>query len=130
MEGSSAPADPASLCESYQKCIDAFRTFILALGEDSCRVIHLEQVHLPDILDQYGRAKIWGDQSRADLPARARGSLDDVLRHEESLKKTVRGIFVRLERVLDEGESRSQTQAPMQIPACFWFQRPVRLTFL
>ena len=83
--------------------MQAFREFLLALGEGDCRVIHLEQVHLPDILEEYGRARIWGDQTRAELPARARGSLDDTLRHDDELQQLVRGIFMRLEATLGEG---------------------------
>ncbi|MBE3049595.1 hypothetical protein IMZ48_45295 [Candidatus Bathyarchaeota archaeon] len=84
---------------------------MLALSEENCRVVHLEQVNVPAILDEYGRAKIWGDQSKADLPARARGSLDDTLRHDDDLKQLVRGVFMRLSALLVQGEKHgSQDQ--------------------
>lgn len=104
MASSSTPADPASLSELFGTCMDAFRKLLLALGEEDCRVVRLEQVHLPAILEEYGRAKIWGDQTKADLPARTRGSLDDTLRHDDDLKQLVRGVFMRLSALLVQGE--------------------------
>ena len=104
MASSFAPADPASLSELYGICMEAFKKLLLTLSEENCRVVHLEQVYVPAILDEYGRAKIWGDQSKADLPARARGSLDDTLRHDDDLKKLVRGVFLRLRALLIQGE--------------------------
>lgn len=109
MATSSTPANPASLAELYRECIQAFRAFLLAVGEEDCRVIHLEQIHLPEILEEYGRAKIWGDQTKADLPERARGSLDDTLRHDSDLKQLVEGIFMRLRGLLRQGRFCSQT---------------------
>ena len=103
MAGSSTAANPASLSEWYEDCMQAFREFLLALGETNCRAIRLEQVHLPEILEEYGRAKIWGDQIKADLPARARGSLDDALRHDDDLKQLVQGVFARLRALLGQG---------------------------
>lgn len=107
MAGSSTTANPASLSEWFGNCMQAFREFLLALGEANCRTIVLKQVDLSEILEEYGRAKIWGEQTKADLPARARGSLDDVLRHDEDLKKLVQGIFMRLGALLRQGKFHS-----------------------
>lgn len=98
------PLGQKSLCESYQDCMQAFRKLIWVLGEDDCRVVHLEQVHLPALLDEFGRAKVWGDQARADLPKEARGSLDDILRHDGDLQDHVRSIFMLFGDVLGQGE--------------------------
>ncbi|KAK3293389.1 uncharacterized protein B0H64DRAFT_211682 [Chaetomium fimeti] len=102
MKGSSTPADPASLCESFLECVEAFKKLILALNREDCRVIHLEQVSLTEILEHYGRVKLWGHQSKADLPAGARGSLDDVMRHDDDLKELTRGFFMRMRGHLAE----------------------------
>ncbi|KAI2618440.1 hypothetical protein GGR54DRAFT_605477 [Hypoxylon sp. NC1633] len=91
-----------SLSNLYAKCIDSFGRFVLALTEDNCRVIRLEQVHLPEILEEYGRTKIWGDQTKAVLPARARGSLDDILRQDDELRRLVQGILQRLTALLSQ----------------------------
>ncbi|KAF9777954.1 hypothetical protein IL306_004298 [Fusarium sp. DS 682] len=95
-------AGASSLSKLYSECKRHFQYFLLALGHEDCRVIHLGQVVLPEILEQYGRFKIWGDQSKADFPERARGSLDDTLRKDEELKSLVQEIFKRLEGLLAE----------------------------
>ena len=104
MASSSASAAPAPLSELYGTCMDAFKNLLLSLGKKDCRVVRLEQVHLPAILEEYGRAKIWGEQSKVDLPARERGSLDDTLRHDDDLKQLVRGLLMRLRALLLQGK--------------------------
>lgn len=111
MTGLTAPDSGSSLSESYIECIQSFGKFVLALDEKDCRVIHLEQVDLPEILEEYGRIKIWGDQTKADLPARARGSLDDTLRHEDELKCLVQAILMRLRGILGQGKSYNSGQS-------------------
>lgn len=91
----------SSLSELNLKCIQSFEEFILALSAKDCRVICLEQVHLSKILEEYGRTKVWGDQTKAELPARARGSLDDTLRHDVELKYLVQAILIRLRALLN-----------------------------
>ncbi|KAF4454296.1 C2H2 type zinc finger domain protein [Fusarium austroafricanum] len=51
--------------------------------------------------DEYGRLKIWGVQRRATLPPSARGSLDDDLRHDQTLRDNVAKIFRLLARQLE-----------------------------
>ncbi|KAM7210735.1 C2H2 type zinc finger domain protein [Rhypophila decipiens] len=97
----STVATPA-LAESFMDCVQLFARFLLALGEHKCRAICLGQVDVQKVLDEYGRFKIWGEQSKADLPARARGSLDDTLRHDDELKQVVRDIFMRLNVLLSQ----------------------------
>ncbi|RTE78989.1 hypothetical protein BHE90_006511 [Fusarium euwallaceae] len=89
-----------SLSRSFRDCIRLFRNFLLALHDENCRVVQLRQVDVTEISDQCGRAKIWGDQMKADLPERARGSLDDTLRHDNDLKGLVEAIFMRLSGLL------------------------------
>ncbi|EXU95731.1 hypothetical protein X797_011186 [Metarhizium robertsii] len=60
MVDSPAQVTSPTLSELYREGVKAFRGFLQALSEDDCRVIHLEQVHLPDLLDEYGRIHIWG----------------------------------------------------------------------
>lgn len=102
--GPSTQVSGPSLSQSYLDCIQSFSSFVLALSEDNCLVIRLEQVHLPDILEEYGRTRIWGNQAKANLPARARGSLDDTLRHDNELKDLVQAILGRLKELLSQGK--------------------------
>lgn len=104
MEGIATRAASPSLSESFAECIQLFGKFLLVLGEKDCRVIHLKHIRLPGLLEEYGRVKIWGDQTKADLPAMARGSLDDILRHDNELKDLVHAILVRLGALLDRGK--------------------------
>jgi hypothetical protein len=99
-----AHANNPSLAELYFECINSFAKFVLALSEPDCDAICRDEVRLPQIFEEYGRTKIWGDQSKADLPARARGSLDDILRHDNDLKSLVRGILQRLKVLLQQGK--------------------------
>ncbi|RYP02653.1 hypothetical protein DL764_005698 [Monosporascus ibericus] len=94
-----------SLSESYRECIEIFGRFVLTLCQEGCGVISLKQVRLPDILEEYGRTQIWGDQTKAVLPARARGSLDDTLRRDDELKYLVQGILTRLRVLLSQATS-------------------------
>ncbi|SPO04609.1 uncharacterized protein DNG_07294 [Cephalotrichum gorgonifer] len=86
MEHISASTAALSLSALYEECVQLFQSFLLVLHDEHCRVVHLNQVDLTLISDEYGRVKIWGDQTKAYLPPRARGSLDDTLRHDEQLK--------------------------------------------
>ncbi|KAH0560048.1 hypothetical protein GP486_003435, partial [Trichoglossum hirsutum] len=104
MAGPSTFASAPTLSELYGECMQLFGGFLLALGEEDCRVICLEQVHLSEILEEYGRIKIWGDQTKADLPEKARGSLGDALRHDDELKHLVQAILTRLRALLGQGK--------------------------
>ena len=104
MTSVSTRATGLSLSELYLECKVSFVNLVLALSEEKCKVIFLRQIDLPEILDQYGRTKIWGDQTKADLPATARGSLDDTLRHDNELRSLVQAILVRLRGLLGQGK--------------------------
>ncbi|KAJ5173651.1 Tetratricopeptide-like helical [Penicillium coprophilum] len=97
----------SSLSELYIECMQSFGEFLLALSNRECRVIRLGQVQLSEILEEYGRTKVWGNQTNAELPARARGSLDDTLRHDDELKDLVQAILMRLRVLLNQGKSCS-----------------------
>ncbi|KAI1822191.1 hypothetical protein F4861DRAFT_410031 [Xylaria intraflava] len=95
-------ADDPSLAVSYSDCINSFAKFVLTLSESDCDVIRRDEVQITQIFEEYGRIKIWADQSKADLPATARGSLDDILRHDDELKSLVRDILQRLKGLLQQ----------------------------
>jgi len=66
----------------------------VALGEESCEVVKLDYVDLEKARGEYGRLRLWGGQSKPTLPARPRGSLDDTLRHDQSLKGKVADMLL------------------------------------
>lgn len=96
--------DTISLAELYSRCLKSFDLFLMNLGTDSCRPVQLGYINSSQVSAEYGRLSIWGEQSRANLPARARGSLDDVLRRDEEVKGLVRAILLRLDAVLRQGK--------------------------
>lgn len=100
----SADANAQSLSEMYEECIRSFKGFLRALNEEGCYVIRSEEVHLPEILEEFGRTKIWGNQAKSNLPAKARGSLDDMLWNDDELKQLTRHILKRLRTLLDQGK--------------------------
>ncbi|KAK5656740.1 hypothetical protein OQA88_4288 [Cercophora sp. LCS_1] len=88
------------LSQAYHECVDAFGKFLLSLDANDRPAAVLEAARNRNISDEYGRLKIWGSQARAELPPRARGSLDDTLRHDEELRSLVGGILSRLKGLL------------------------------
>ena len=96
--------DFLSLSESYSACLNLFNLVFLNLKALGCRVVHLEQVDLRGISSEYSRFQIWGEQTKAYLPARARGSLDDILRNDEALSRVVREILSRVNALLRAGK--------------------------
>lgn len=93
-----------SISNTYTQCIQSLGIFVQALRDPDCLVCCRGLVHVADIVDEYGRAKIWGDQTKACLPEKARGSLDDTLRHDTDLKSQVQEILLRLVAILEQGK--------------------------
>ncbi|KAJ5738351.1 Tetratricopeptide-like helical [Penicillium malachiteum] len=98
---------PESLSSVYRHCIQVYGKFLLALDRKDRNFIStsLDQTDVAQVIEGYGRAKIWGSQTKVDLPASARGSLDDTLRHDYELKNVVKGILIRLDALLDQEPS-------------------------
>jgi len=85
------------------QCVKSFAAFAVRLGSDEYLENCTEELDLANILHEYGRLNIWGDQTKANLPPRARGSLDDTLRHDAKLKDLVLEILLRLNTLLEKG---------------------------
>lgn len=93
-----------SISGLFAECLNSFGSLIIALSNEKCRVVHLDQIRPVHMFEEYGRFKIWGDQTKAELPSSARGSLDDTLRRDAELKDLVQGILKRLRAVLSRGK--------------------------
>ncbi len=104
MSDESASALDSTLSELFVQSIRSFGELLLVLQKESHQTVRVEQVNVASVLEEYGRLKIWGDQTKADLPAKARGSLDDTLRHDGELKDVVLGILLRLRALLNQGD--------------------------
>ncbi|KAJ4111334.1 hypothetical protein NW768_011909 [Fusarium equiseti] len=90
-----------SLADLFGNCINEYSRLLLVLGGEDCQVVKLKQISIEKALDGYGRLKIWGEQNRATLSASTRGSLDDTLRRDDTLKKNVAQIFNLLTHQLE-----------------------------
>jgi hypothetical protein len=105
MAETSSASSEESLSKIFADCLIFYKKLLFALNAENCRVVRLEQVDVTRILDEFGRVKIWGDQTKATFQPRARGSLDDTLRNDSGLQGTVGGILSRLRWCLDQGRS-------------------------
>lgn len=56
------------------------------------------------VLEEFGRLRAWGEETRAALPAASRASLDHTLRKDDELKQTVGGILAKVQRQIERGE--------------------------
>ena len=92
-----------SQSQLFQECLDLYSRLCLALEVVDCPAVQLGQVDLEKARGEYGRLRLWGSQSRATLPAHTRGSLDDMLRHDQTLRENVAAMFRLLMRQLELG---------------------------
>ena len=89
----------SSLHGLYRQCVESFGHFIVALNDENHQIIDQSKIS-----EGYARIRIWGDQSRAVLPKTARGSLDDLLRHNSDVRKLAFSILCRLAALLQYGK--------------------------
>ena len=84
----------------YTNCLQRYRDIYFALSEnDGFKRYHIP---MPQFSDEYGRLGIWGRNSRADCTGR--GSLDDNLRTDNSLRSITLDLLRAFERDLKKCE--------------------------
>ena len=103
MAGSSSNLTGESLSSRFTDCLGLYKSLVYAINAEDCAVAQQQQIDITRILDEYGRAKTWGDQTLVTLPPRTRGSLDHTLRHDPELQVTIQDILSRLKWCLDQG---------------------------
>lgn len=101
--GPTSAPERSALATSYSRCLESYQRLLDLIGKKSCRIVRLEQVNVGRILEEYGRLRIWGEQTRAALPEKTRGSLDDAMRNDESLRSNINSILTQLSRHLSRG---------------------------
>jgi hypothetical protein len=92
-----------SLSQRYDKCIQSFEEFLFSAQREDCKTTELEQVSISTCFDEYGRFRIWGNQTNVELQGGIRGSLDEALREDNELKLVVHDTLVRLSNILNKG---------------------------
>ncbi|KAI1178527.1 hypothetical protein F4777DRAFT_100632 [Nemania sp. FL0916] len=95
------PAEEAtrgrSIHEIFIRCLDLYRILASYILEDddsnAGRGIEFDRNR---VLDEFGRLRIWGEETKAALEPKARSSLDDFLRDEERLSGEVKEVLNQL----------------------------------
>lgn len=83
-----------SIHHNYNKCF-ADTSRLLAGGK--IEVQSVDKDIISTCLDVLARLRVWGDESKAELPAVTRGSLDDVLINEPRMRGVVLRNLVRVQ---------------------------------
>ncbi|KAI0188963.1 hypothetical protein EV127DRAFT_482205 [Xylaria flabelliformis] len=87
-----------SFNETFIQCLDLYKTLTICVLEKSNLDIGEEaDIDFNHLLDEFGRLRIWGEQTKASLAPNARGSLDDFLRNEKRLRQEVQEVLGQLE---------------------------------
>lgn len=98
-----------SLADLYGRCLGYLRLLAIELAKETCPALRLGFVDVTHLTDEYGRFKLWGEQSRANLPAKARGSLDDNLRSDSHTKALISSILSVFQVLLKQGKLYCRT---------------------
>ena len=88
-----------SIAPAFAACLKVYRHLYLSLTRPDCRVA--DQVDVPKVCDNYGRLNVWGFDSGALRTGR--GSLDDLLRNNESLLSIVLDTISDLTKSIERG---------------------------
>ncbi|THY03991.1 hypothetical protein D6D01_10155, partial [Aureobasidium pullulans] len=95
-----------SISTLYQDALKNYGNIVLNFEEHASSLAPTLPDHSVGIKDEYGRLRIWGEQTRAVLPEKARYSLDEQLRENEQTRdiilRTLRRLTNRIETVNDQ----------------------------
>jgi hypothetical protein len=89
-----------SIASLYSQTIDYFRKLISALKADDCLAVRRQRVDLNELSHDFLRFHVWGSNLRANLQERARGSLDDTLRHHDVFKSIIQEALEDLRELI------------------------------
>lgn len=94
-----------SINETFVRCLDLYRSLAsYILENNSSNTIGADEIGSGRLLDEFGRLRIWGEQTKAALKPKARSSLDEFLRNEKRLSDEVKEVLGQLEIGLSMGE--------------------------
>ncbi|THY58157.1 hypothetical protein D6C97_04510 [Aureobasidium pullulans] len=85
-----------SIYSFHEKCIRNYENLLLALESENLYAKRSPAGTLVEAKDEYSRLRIWGEQTCAVLPQKARRSLDAQLRDDEETKRIITGTLKRL----------------------------------
>ncbi len=88
-----------TVVERSQETLQVFRRLLL---DQSLRPVYGNaRDDVDKMVDEYGRLKIWAEQTGATL--HERGSLDDTLQSDQALRRDITGVLAQLQRQLAIG---------------------------
>ncbi|KAI1161770.1 hypothetical protein F5B18DRAFT_424411 [Nemania serpens] len=98
-----------SLHETYIQCLDLYRSLAsYILENNNSNTGGEDEIDSNHLLDEFGRLRIWGEQTKAVLEPKERGSIDDFLRNEERLSEEVKEVLGQLEMGLSLAMSAAE----------------------
>ena len=101
-DGPEAP----SIAPAFAACLMVYRHLYLSLTRPDSHVA--DQVDASKVFDNYGRLNVWGSDSGALRTGR--GSLDDLLRSNESLRSLVLDTISDLTKSIERGRLPPSTR--------------------
>jgi len=97
--GSIALGDSSTLADHSAEALETFRDTLLSFNE--LRGDSVTAMHGTHLLEQYGKLKVWVEQTGSSL--RERGSLDESLRDDPDLREAVANAIQQLKVQLAMG---------------------------
>ncbi|KAH6642845.1 hypothetical protein C7974DRAFT_372708 [Boeremia exigua] len=76
-----------SLAELYEQCASAFQSLLSRLNDPAFRTRQRDSLSLDAAAEEYGKLRIWAEQTRVILPPGSRGSLDELVRDRAKTKR-------------------------------------------
>jgi len=92
------------ISDEYHSAITSFKELAALLYSCHGREIRGEHF-IVNALEVYGRLRVWGEETRATLPAVSRSSLDDTLRKNIHLSNMVINILAKIRRQAENGKA-------------------------
>jgi hypothetical protein len=93
--------DTNSVCLLFESSLRRYGTLLQALETRD-----LLSTLVPKVKDEFGRLRIWGEETCAILPQNARRSLDQQLREDENTKQIAIRSLRRLDNHIERGQDR------------------------
>ena len=94
-----------SVATVFSQCIEIYRQALSTIGKSSNIPSRIHQIRSMRALDEYGRLRMWGEQTKAVLQPDTRGSLDNALRKDEQLRGSIISMLTLLQAQLQMCES-------------------------
>lgn len=89
----------------YNKCF-ADTDYLISGSKDQAQTVHNDSIAA--CLDVLARLRVWGDESKAELPPMTQGSLDDVLKNQPGMKQVVLRNLSRVQKNIQKCKSYVQ----------------------